>query len=115
MLKNNNYIITSENQGKTVEMEDESSQMDITFTELNTVTRSMNESFESQKEDWELERDNLLIKIRELEHRIQKYEAKERRCAPLLNMYKREKVVKNGSGAYQINPEVNRLSIILES
>ena len=100
---------------ETNEVETESSFGDITFTELNTVTRSMNDSLESQKEDWELEKDNLLIKIRELEDRIQKYEAKERRCAPLLNLYKREKVVKNGSGAYQINPEVNRLSIILES
>ena len=99
---------------ETNEVETESSFGDITFTELNTVTRSMNDSLESQKEDWELEKDNLLIKIRELEDRIQKYEAKERRCAPLLNMYKREMVVKNGSGAYQINPEVNRLSIILE-
>ena len=99
---------------ETNEVETESSFGDITFTELNTVTRSLNDSLESQKEDWELEKDNLLIKIRELEDRIQKYEAKERRCAPLLNLYKREKVVKNGSGAYQINPEVNRLSIILE-
>ena len=74
----------------------------------------MNDSLESQKEDWETEKENLLEKIKRLELRIEKFEEKEKRCAPLLNMYKREKVVKNGSGAYQINPEVNRLSIILE-
>ena len=106
-------MIILENQEE-MDEETESTFGDITFTELNTVTRSMNDSLESQKEDWEIEKDNLLIKIRELEHRIQKYEEKEKRCAPLLNLYKRKKVVKNGSGAYQINPEVNRLSIILE-
>ena len=94
--------------------ETESSFGNITFTELNTVTRSMNDSLESQKEEWQTEKEKLLEKIKRLELRIEKYEEKEKRCAPLLNMYKRDKVVKNGSGAYQINSEVNRLSIILE-
>ena len=91
------------------EMDDEETEstLDLTLTELTTVTRSMNESLETDKE-------TLLDKIKELECRIKKYEEKEKRCAPLLNMYKREKIVKNGSGAYQINAEVNRLSIILE-
>ena len=97
-----------------MEEESESEFGNITFSELNTVTRSMNDSLESQKEDWEKEKEQLLEKIKRLELRIEKFEEKEKRCAPLLNMYKREKVVKNGSGAYQINPEVNRLSIILE-
>ena len=97
-----------------MEEESESEFGNITFTELNTVTRSMNDGLESQKEDWEKEKEQLLEKIKRLELRIEKFEEKEKRCAPLLNMYKREKVVKNGSGAYQINPEVNRLSIILE-
>ena len=114
--KYNYFKIISENQEKEDldEEESESAFGNITFTELNTVTRSMNASLESQKEDWETEKEKLLEKIKKLELRIEKFEEKEKRCAPLLNMYKREKVVKNGSGAYQINPEVNRLSIILE-
>ena len=111
--KNNFLIIIIELQDD-MEEESESEFGNITFSELNTVTRSMNDSLESQKEDWEKEKEQLLEKIKRLELRIEKFEEKEKRCAPLLNMYKREKVVKNGSGAYQINPEVNRLSIILE-
>ena len=99
-------MIKLDNQEEMEEEETEST-LDITMTELNTVTRSMYESLETEKE-------SLLEKMKELERRIQKYEEKEKRCAPLLNMYKREKIVKNGSGAYQINAEVNRLSIILE-
>ena len=84
--------------------------MDISFT--SSVTRSA--ALDQERDQWEIERNALLAEIAELKAKVSKYEEKEHRTAPLLNLYRRELQVKNGSGAYIINPEVNRLSIVLE-
>ena len=96
------------------EMEDESATFgDITMSEMTTVTRSMNDSIQSEKEQWEAERIELRTEIADLKAQLAKYKEKDHRTAPLLNLYRRELQVKNGSGAYVINPEVNRLSVVL--
>ena len=88
--------------------------MDITFTEMQTVTRSMDDSHQSEKDQWEAERSELLSQIDELKSKLKKYEEKDHRTAPLLNLYRREKKVKNGVGVSVINPEINRISIVLQ-
>jgi len=85
------------------------------MSELTTVTRSMNDSIQSEKEQWENERIELRTEIDDLKAQLAKYKEKDHRTAPLLNLYRRELQVKNGSGAYVINPEVNRLSVVLAS
>ena len=90
--------------------EETESMMDMSFTSSIT-TRS--ESQERDRDQWEVERNELLVEISELKAELAKYKEKDHRTAPLLNLYRRELQVKNGSGAYIINPEVNRLSVVL--
>ena len=81
---------------------------------MHTVTRSMDDSLQTERDQWETERAELKEKIAELEAKLKKYEEKDHRTAPLLNLYRREKKVKNGVGISVINPEINRISIVLE-
>ena len=86
----------------------------ITFSELETVTRSVGEEYRTEREQWDVERAELKEKIAELEAKIKKYEEKDHRTAPLLNMYRRQKKVKNGVGITTIGDEVKRISIVLQ-
>ena len=101
------------------EKEDESEcetegESNITFSELETVTRSVGEEYRTEREQWDVERAELKEKIAELEAKIKKFEEKEHRTAPLLTMYRRQKKVKNGVGITTIGDEVKRISIVLQ-
>ena len=90
--------------------EETESMMDVSFTS-SVTTRS--EVQETERAQWEIERSELKAEIAELKAEIAKYKEKDHRTAPLLNLYRRELQVKNGSGSYIINAEVNRLSVVL--
>ena len=89
------------------ESEEQPCEMDITFSELSTVTRSMDDSFQHENEE-------LKAQIKKLEQKVKDLEEKEKRVEPLVKLYERVKEVKNRTGHMIINPNLNRLNIILE-
>ena len=89
------------------ELEEQPCEMDITFSDLNSVTRSMDDSYQ-------LENNELKEKIKKLELEVKDLQEREKRVEPLVKLYERVKEVKNGSGQMIINPNLTRLNIILE-
>ena len=81
--------------------------MDITFTDMTTVTRSMDDSFQSENEQ-------LKEEIKRLKLKVERLEEEKKRVEPLVKLYERVKEVKNGSGQMIINPNLTRLNIVLE-
>ena len=81
--------------------------MDITFTDMTTVTRSMDDSFQSEIEQ-------LKDEIKKLKLKVERLEEEKKRVEPLVKLYERVKEVKNGSGQMIINPNLTRLNIVLE-
>ena len=89
------------------ESEEQESELDITLSELTTVTRSMDDSFQSENE-------LLKEEIKKLKLKVERLEEEKKRVEPLVKLYERVKEVKNGSGQMIINPNLTRLNIVLE-
>ena len=93
--------------------EETETMMDMSLDMSTSSVTTRSESQEKERDQWEAERMELLNEISDLKAEIAKYKEKDHRTAPLLNLYRRELQVKNGSGSYIINAEVNRLSVVL--
>ena len=94
--------------------EETETMMDMSLDMSTSSVTTRSEVQENDRVQWEIERSELKAEIAELKAEIAKYKEKDHRTAPLLNLYRREKKVKNGVGISVVNPEINRISIVLQ-